>query len=57
MLEVYFLVRTFDYLTLILFAHYIKQLFRNVFTMLGLIFALLFWRNDFGVIEATDILT
>ena len=35
MLEVYFLVRTFDYLTLILFAHHIKQLFRNVFPYVG----------------------
>ena len=35
MLEVYFLVRTFDYLTLILFAHHIKQLFRNVFHYVG----------------------
>ena len=35
MFEVYFLVRTFDYLALILFAHHIKQLFRNVFRYVG----------------------
>ena len=35
MLEVYFLVRTFDYLTLIFFALHIKQLFQNVFLDVG----------------------
>ena len=35
MLKVFFLVRTFDYLTLILSAHHIKQLFWNVFHDVG----------------------
>ena len=37
MLVVNFLVRTFDYLTFIRFAHQIKRTFRMFFTMLGLI--------------------
>ena len=47
MLVVNFLVRTFYYLTFILFAHHIKQISRNVFHYVGFdTFALLFWRND-----------
>ena len=43
MLVVNFLVRTFDYLTRIIFAHHIKQTFRNVFHNVGFdTFALLF---------------
>ena len=45
-LVVNFLIRTFDYLTFILFAYHIKQTFRNVFHYVGFdTLALLFWRK------------
>ena len=47
MLVVNFLVTTLDYLIFILFAHHIKQTFRNVFHSVGFdTFALLFDVND-----------
>ena len=46
MLVVNFVVRTSDYLTLILSAHHIKQTLWNIFHYVGLdTFALIFWRK------------